>query len=175
MLWLVDALRDVDKFMDTGGPVLWAIAILLFLMWALMFERVFYLKAAVKADVKNAIDTWEARAERKSKRAHQIREALISRVSAKVDQNIDLIKTLVALAPLFGLMGTVTGMIVVFDVMAITGGGDAKAMAGGVSKATIPTMSGMVAALSGVFGMTYIERLATREKHQLEDQMTMDH
>ena len=84
-------------------------------------------------------------------------------------------KTLVALAPLFGLLGTVTGMIVVFDVMAFTGGGDAKAMAGGVSQATVPTMSGMVAALSGVFGLTYVERSAEREKHLLEDHLTMDH
>jgi len=86
-----------------------------------------------------------------------------------------MIKTLVAVAPLFGLLGTVTGMITVFDVMAFTGGGDAKAMAGGVSQATIPTMSGMVAALSGVFGMTYIERVAEREKHLLEDHLILDH
>ena len=100
---------------------------------------------------------------------------MISEVSVKIDQNIMIIKTLVALAPLFGLLGTVTGMIVVFDVMAFTGGGDAKAMAGGVSQATVPTMSGMVAALSGVFGMTYVERSAEREKHLLEDHLTMDH
>ena len=86
-----------------------------------------------------------------------------------------MIKTLVAVAPLFGLLGTVTGMITVFDVMAFTGGGDAKAMAGGVSQATIPTMSGMVAALSGVFGMTYIERIAEREKQLLEDHLMLDH
>jgi biopolymer transport protein ExbB len=48
-------------------------------------------------------------------------------------------------------------------------------MAGGVSQATIPTMSGMVAALSGVFGMTYLERVAEQEKHLLEDHLTMDH
>jgi biopolymer transport protein ExbB len=86
-----------------------------------------------------------------------------------------MIKTLVAVAPLFGLLGTVTGMITVFDVMAFTGGGDVKAMAGGVSKATVPTMSGMVAALSGVFGMTYVERVAEQEKNLLEDHLIMDH
>jgi biopolymer transport protein ExbB len=48
-------------------------------------------------------------------------------------------------------------------------------MAGGVSQATVPTMSGMVAALSGVFGLTYVEREADREKHLLEDHLTMDH
>ena len=63
-----------------------------------------------------------------------------------------MIKTLVSLAPLLGLLGTVTGMIGVFEVLATTGGGDARSMAAGVSQATIPTMAGMVAALSGVFG-----------------------
>ena len=48
-----------------------------------------------------------------------------------------------------GLLGTVTGMIEVLQVMACNGGGDARAMAGGVSKATLPTMAGMVVALSG--------------------------
>jgi biopolymer transport protein ExbB len=81
---------------------------------------------------------------------------------------------MVALCPLLGLLGTVTGMIDVFNVMAVTGGGDAKAMAGGVSRATIPTMAGMVAALSGVFANTYIERLATTETRLLEDRLTKD-
>jgi len=170
-----DTLAEVGKFMDSGGGVLWAIVILLFVMWTLLFERTWYLKTHVSQDVQKALDSWEGRAERTSKRAHQVREKLISEVSVKIDANINMIKTLVAIAPLFGLLGTVTGMIVVFDVMAFTGGGDAKAMAGGVSKATVPTMSGMVAALSGVFGMTYVERMAEREKNLLEDHLTMDH
>ena len=59
--------------------------------------------------------------------------------------------------------------------MAVTGGGDAKSMAGGVSKATIPTMAGMVAALSGVFISTYIKGIANRESELLEDHLTTDH
>lgn len=175
MYGLADTLAEVGKFMDSGGNVLWAIVVLLFVMWTLIFERLWYLRGSVGRDVQVALDTWEARTERKSKRAHQVREMLISQVATKIDQNLAMIKTLVALAPLFGLLGTVTGMIVVFDVMALTGGGDAKAMAGGVSQATVPTMSGMVAALSGVFGSTYVERMADREKNLLEDHLTMDH
>ncbi len=170
-----DLLADVGKFMDSGGAVLWAIVALLFVMWTLLFERMWYFRFSVATDVLAALNAWEARNERRSKRARQVREKLISEVSLKIDENLMMIKTLVALAPLFGLLGTVTGMIVVFDVMAFTGGGDAKAMAGGVSKATVPTMSGMVAALSGVFGLTYIERYAEREKQLLEDHLTMDH
>ena len=77
--------------------------------------------------------------------------------------------------PLLGLLGTVTGMIEVFNVMAVTGGGDAKSMAGGVERSTIPTMAGMVAALSGLFANTYLQRITTREQQLLTDQLTSDH
>jgi biopolymer transport protein ExbB len=86
-----------------------------------------------------------------------------------------MVATLVALAPLLGLLGTVTGMIEVFHVLAVTGGGDAKAMAGGVAKATLPTMSGMVIAISGLFAKTFLEQKAEVTSKMLEDHLTMDH
>ncbi|GAA5315853.1 MAG: MotA/TolQ/ExbB proton channel family protein [Candidatus Pelagadaptatus aseana] len=175
MLALMDALAAIKAFMAQGGNVLWLIAALTFVMWTLIFERIWYFKSALKVDVQDALDQWEARDERKSWGAHQVRYALISRVSEKVTANLDMIATLVALAPLLGLLGTVTGMIEVFNILAVTGGGDAKSMAGGVSKATIPTMAGMVAALSGVFGNTYVSGIAERENQLLEDHLTMDH
>ena len=118
---------------------------------------------------------WESRSERRSWNARRIREALISETVMKINQNMGLIKTLVALAPMLGLLGTVTGMIEVFHVMAVTGGGDPKLMAGGVSKATIPTMAGMVAALSGVFAQAYLTRVVERESALIEDNLTSDH
>ena len=71
-------------------------------------------------------------------------------------------------------MGTVTGMIEVFDVMAISGSGNARSMASGVSKATIPTMAGMVGALSGVFASTWLTRKVKTERAHLEDQIQLD-
>lgn len=175
MLALMDAFEAIIAFVEQGGTVLLWIAVLAFVMWTLIFERIWFYKGALKSDVQNALDSWEARPERKSWSAHQIRYALISRVSEKVNSNLDMVATCVAICPLLGLLGTVTGMIEVFTVLGATGGGDAKAMAGGVSKATIPTMAGMVAALSGLFGNTYISRIAERENQLLEDHLTMDH
>ena len=175
MYALLDALEGINKFVNMGGPILLVIAALLLVLWTLLFERIWYFKTSLKNDVQGALDQWEARAERQSRRAHHVREALISRVAVKIEQSLPMIKTLVAMAPLLGLLGTVTGMIKVFEVLAITGGGDAKSMAGGVSQATIPTMAGMVAAISGVFGNTYVTRTAEREKQLLEDHLTMDH
>ena len=76
---------------------------------------------------------------------------------------------------LLGLLGTVTGMISVFEVMAVSGTGNARSMAAGVSRATIPTMAGMVGALSGVFLVTVLTRTVKRRIQFLEDEMTMDH
>ncbi|MCE2030412.1 MotA/TolQ/ExbB proton channel family protein [Sessilibacter corallicola] len=175
MSGLSDALEAINGFIASGGNILLWIALLTFLMWTLIFERVWYFKFGLRSDANAALALWEARNERKSWEAHRIRDALISRVSIKVNSNLDVIGSLVALAPLLGLLGTVTGMIEVFNVLAVTGGGDAKSMAGGVSKATIPTMAGMVAALSGVFGSTYVNRVAERENHLFADHLTMDH
>ena len=162
-------------FMDKGGDVLWMIAVLLLMMLVLIFERVWYLKFGWKADVAEVIAKWETRAERKSWEAHQIRGMLISRSRMEITRYLPEIKTMVALCPLLGLLGTVTGMIEVFNIMAVTGGGDAKSMAGGVQMATIPTMAGMVAALSGVFANTYVTQIAQRESEFLQDNLTTDH
>ena len=175
MYWLDSAYEAVSRFMDMGGNVLWMIAILLFFMWMLIFERVWYFHSGWKEDVGAAIARWENRPERKSWAAHQIRRKLIAEARDKISRYLPVIKTLVALCPLLGLLGTVTGMIEVFNIMAVTGGGDAKSMAGGVSRATIPTMAGMVAALSGVFANTYVTRTAARESQFLKDNLTTDH
>jgi biopolymer transport protein ExbB len=175
MYYLNDAIDLISRFMEAGGPVLSLIAILTFFMWTLAFERFWYFRTELRRDVDSAISVWEERRERKSWNAQQIRKRLISEMNIKINQSLPMIKTLVALAPLFGLLGTVYGMIEVFNIMAVTGGGDAKSMAGGVSKATIPTMAGMVAALSGVFANTYITQIADRESELLEAHLTTDH
>lgn len=172
MQYLSDGLKVVSGFVEMGGPVLLLIGGLLFLMWTLIFERAFYFNFGLKKDLDNVIATWQARSDKKSWYARRIREAVISESVMKINQNMGLIKTLVAMAPMLGLLGTVTGMIEVFHVMAVTGGGDPKLMAGGVSRATVPTMAGMVAALSGVFAQAYLTRIVERESALLEDHLT---
>ncbi len=172
---LLGALNTVEAFVESGGPILLVIAIVTCLMWTLIFERLWFYKATLGKTVNNTVKEWDARSERKSWSAHQIRTAMISRVTEQIRSKLDIIGTLVALCPLFGLLGTVVGMIEVFNVLATTGGADAKSMAGGVKQATIPTMAGMVAAISGVFGSTIVNQIANRESQLLEDHMTMDH
>ncbi len=175
MFYINDWLEIIERFMDAGGNVLWLIAATTFIMWTLVFERIWYYKFMLPGEVDDIINRWEGRTERKSWNAHAIREKMISEVTIRIRANLDFLAVLVALCPLLGLLGTVTGMIEVFNIMAVTGGGDAKSMAGGVSKATIPTMAGMVAALSGVFANTYVSSIADRESELLADHLTTDH
>ena len=54
-------------------------------------------------------------------------------------------------------------------------GGNARSMAAGVSMATIPTMSGMIASLSGMVGTTYLKRKVEFETRRFEDSLLLDH
>ncbi|MEX2132147.1 MAG: MotA/TolQ/ExbB proton channel family protein [Pseudohongiellaceae bacterium] len=170
---LLDVLDAVNTFMLRGGPVLWVIAGLLLVKWSLVFERVWYLNTTHKQSVKNTLAAWNARSDTKSWSAHAIRSMMISRVSLDLKTTLPMIETLVVICPLLGLMGTVTGMIEVFFVLSLTGGGDAKSMAGGVSKATIPTMAGMVGALSGIFAANWLKASMDRDLDLLEDHMPL--
>lgn len=175
MLWLTDSFEAIRDFMELGGPVLRWIAITIFLMWVLIIERLLYFRSTMKQMSEEIHDSWEARSERRSWNAHMIREGMISQFSMATNKSIAMIQTMVALCPLLGLLGTVTGMIKVFEVMAVSGSGNVRAMAAGVSQATVPTMAGMVGALSGVLLVTLLSRRAAREVEFLEDSLTMDH
>ncbi len=169
-----DIYRTIMSFMDLGGDVLWWIAALTFLMWILIIERMVYFRTEHNGVIRTATEEWERRPERRSWTAHQVRERLISEASERVTGSLPLIQTCVMLCPLLGLLGTVTGMIAVFDAMA-TSGGNARSMASGVSQATIPTMAGMIASLSGLFAQTFLKEKIERENELFEDHLTLDH
>lgn len=169
-----DAFLGIVTYMEQGGPVMYGILAITFVMWMMMFERFWYFFSEHKRTVGEAAVRWESRPERRSWSAHQIREAIISEASDTITGSLPLIQTCVTLCPLFGLLGTVTGMISVFDAMA-TQGGNARSMAAGVSMATIPTMSGMIASLSGLLGSAVIKRKVEFEIELFEDHLTMDH
>jgi biopolymer transport protein ExbB len=171
---LTDAYYAIITFMERGGQVLPLIAVLTFVMWTLIFERLWYFQTEHRRVIRRAVEKWEGREERRSWTAHQIREAMISEAAEKIQGTLPFILTLVAIAPMFGLLGTVTGMVQVFDAMA-TQGGNARSMAAGVQAATIPTMAGMVASLSGVLGTTVLSRKVEFETELFQDHLTMDH
>ena len=171
---LTDAYYSLSGFFAQGGNVLWLIAGLTFLLWTLVFDRWWYFRTEHKNVVESAMNVWESRTERRSWSAHAIRDSIISETAEKITGNLQLVQTCVALAPLLGLLGTVTGMVAVFEAMA-TQGGNARSMAAGVSQATIPTMAGMIVSISGLLGTTWLQRKIDFSILSFEDHITSDH
>lgn len=171
MIYLMELWESIRDFLATGGDVLYVVMGALFLMWVLMIERYWYLSGVFPKIKREIIANWDARKDTTSWYAHKIRDAWISEADAKLSSRILLIKTAVAICPLIGLLGTVTGMISVFEIMAVQGTGNPRLMASGISMATIPTMAGMVAALSGMFFATRLEARVKQAKNQLIDSL----
>lgn len=165
---------DITRFFEQGGDVILLIAATTFVMWMLILERFWYFFREHKAMSNGVLTIWENRDERTSWAAHVIRTALLSDAKSKIRGSMPIILTCITLCPLLGLLGTVTGMIQVFDAMA-TQGGNARSMAAGVSAATIPTMSGMIASLSGIMGSTFLRRKISTETELLDQALTLDH
>ncbi len=171
----VEAIWAVRDFVELGGNVLLGIALLTAVMWTLIVERVVYFRMLYRKEREQVQALWAARADHASWHAHQIRRMLVSQLKMKLESRLGMIKTAVALCPMAGLLGTVTGMIEVFDVMATGGSGNARAMASGVSKATLPTMAGMVAALSGMLFSVQLERFAQTESERVASSLALKH
>ena len=170
-----EAIGAVRDFVETGGNVLLVIAFVTAVMWTLLIERFWYFRSAHKVEAARVKKEWESRDDHSSWNAHQIRRMMLSEVQQKLERGLNMIKTIVAVCPMLGLLGTVTGMIEVFDVMAGSGSGNARGMAAGVSKATLPTMAGMVAALSGMLFSIQLERFAREEGQRVSDQLEVVH
>ena len=171
MLFLIELWESVRGFIATGGNVLYVVAFALLLMWILMIERFWFLASVYPKMRDNIIAKWDARTDTTSWYAHRIRDTWISQATELLERNMITIKTLVAMCPLIGLLGTVTGMIGVFEVMAQQGTGNPRLMAAGISQATIPTMAGMVAALSGVFFSSRLDAQVKLAKAKLVDSL----
>jgi biopolymer transport protein ExbB len=80
------------------------------------------------------------------------------------------LKIFAALAPLLGLLGTVTGMIVTFQAITIYGAGDPKAMAGGISTALVTTVQGLMVAIPAVLLHALVSGQSKRIVQVLEEQ-----
>ena len=169
-----NAYANLIQFLETGGDVLIVIMVATFFLWAMIIERFYFFATGFAPIAKRAKNVWGQRTDHKSWYAHAIRERLISEARVEAERSVLLIKTMVAVTPLLGLLGTVTGMIEVFDSMAATGSSNARAMASGVSKATIPTMAGMVASISGVFFSNIIDRRARKSVNELSDDLLIE-
>ncbi len=154
--------------MELGGEILLLIIILAAVMWTLILERVFFFRFVYPKEKNQAVALWAKRDNKSSWTSQRLRQLLIQRVIQSSSRNLALIMTLVKVCPLLGLLGTVLGMLEIFDALAITGNNSARSTAGGVSKATVSTMAGMVVAISGLMVSNHLMKKASLLKQALQ-------
>jgi len=96
----------------------------------------------------------------------------ILKETAQIEGYLWFIKVVSAVAPLMGLLGTVTGMINTFQIITLFGTGDPKMMASGISEALVTTMEGLIAAIPLVLMHSLLTSMARGVTNVLEEQTT---
>ncbi|MDO9141260.1 MAG: MotA/TolQ/ExbB proton channel family protein, partial [Methylobacter sp.] len=116
---LLTLLESLGSFLDTGGNVLWTILFASICLWTLIAERFIFFRLSYPQLKRVWLAQWNSREDRHTHYALYIRECIISEAKINMGRTLPIINMLVGLCPLLGLLGTVTGMIHVFDVMSV--------------------------------------------------------
>jgi biopolymer transport protein ExbB len=168
---LLYPLHAVQALIADGGPFVIWIFLCGLVMWTLVLERYWFFARVLPQQTADTLAAWRSRSEHYSWCSRQIRRAMISRLNAAMSENMPLLRVLVPLSPLLGLIGTVSGMLEVFDSMALRGSADARAMASGVSEAMICTMTGLAVSITGLYPVYYFQNRTRLETELLSDKL----
>lgn len=144
----MNLLQPMQSLVDAGGPVIAVIMLVALLLWILLLERAWLIWAIYPALSRQRVARWRRRKEHRSIRAGWIRRQIISENTQCLRSSLPVIAGIIAVLPMLGLFGTVSGMVHIFDQVAINGSPDY--MAEGIARATLPTLAGMI---NGIFGL----------------------
>jgi biopolymer transport protein ExbB len=158
---------------ERGGVVLWVILAMSVLMWVLILDRYAHYFLVMPGRRERLLRRWEQ--ERGDSRPSSPRlTAMKAAFSAPMHRFLMPIHTLSGILPLLGLLGTINGMIKVFEVITVFGVGNARGMAAGISEALITTMAGLVTALSGLYFCVNLQSLAERAGEHFAMRLSRD-
>jgi biopolymer transport protein ExbB len=175
---------QVEDYLQTGGVVMLPLVLVSLVMWLLIMDRALFFRRLHRKNMSFQIAWEHVRADRMPDPGQfggaisllvarfiavrsgddaldrHILDETVSRINRSLCDYLSVIGVLAAMAPLLGLLGTVTGMIATFDVLAVFGTGNAKAMAGGISEALITTQTGLLVAIPGFYMKGFLDRRA---------------
>lgn len=158
---MTELAADLLLLFEQGGAVLWVILAISVLMWALILDRYAHYFFIMPRRRMRLFRLWSD--DRSDGRPSTLRaKAMMAAFSAPMHRFLLPLHTLASILPLLGLLGTINGMIKVFEVITVFGVGNARGMAAGISEALITTMAGLVTALSGLYFCVNLQSLAER-------------
>ena len=181
----MDITEKAWNYFLSGGPVMFILLLDSVWMWTLIIERILYFRGKALPSVQESRQITQKYADAKNpfclrpitefagartgdrKLDRKLLEQYVIKEKTRLRHNLAFISILAVIAPLLGLLGTVTGMMDTFNVIAVFGTGNAQAMAGGISKALVTTQSGLTVAIPGMFMNTILHKRADRIENTL--------
>jgi biopolymer transport protein ExbB len=182
------------EFAKTGGWVMIPVGLTSLLMWTLIGERLMTFRRLGRRDLGLQDAVHAIQGSPVNSFGHGLRATLVRnfvrlrtgepdldrrilgecslKMQPIIERNLAVIAVLGSIAPLLGLLGTVSGMITTFSVIAELGTGNARPLAGGISEALVATQAGLLVAIPGLFVSVALRRRATKLTHKL-DQTTL--
>ena len=181
----------ISAYLSAGGIVMVPLAVVSVIMWVLIINRVIffrrlYIKNMTRGQagryvrenrvpepgqyrgvVALLVTEFIRRRSRHSDLDNYILDETVMSLTVVMDRFLAVIGILAGIAPLLGLLGTVTGMLVTFDVISVFGTGNARAMAGGISEALISTQTGLLIAIPGLYMANFLKRRSDRLKQRI--------
>jgi len=152
---LSSVIKAFQSLIISGGEVLGVIFVIGLIIFSLIGSRLFALKISYGSIIKKSQEDWNIFSANKNYLFY-LKEAASSQLAHEAQKGLITIQGLIGLCPLLGVLGTVTGMITVFDALSIADGKDLKLLAHGISRATVPTLGGMGVAVAGIIMRQYL-------------------
>ncbi|BCS88144.1 MotA/TolQ/ExbB proton channel family protein [Pseudodesulfovibrio sediminis] len=173
---------QLSKQLMQGGSIMLPIGFLALALWWLVFLKAWEIwvlnHAENKSDMLHVHETqgWQNALSKEYLTSRsgneeldvELARVLVDRHAGYVEKGITTIMVLAATAPLLGLLGTVSGMVDTFDVIAQFGTGNAKGLASGISQALVTTQSGLIVAVPGMMAGGFLYRKANKLRRRME-------
>ena len=161
---MIEWLEDILAFFERGGGILWAIFVLSIVMGGLILERYWFYTRGLESQCREILSGLQTDRQVKASASQQLlRLYLASAYDLRLRYRLQASRTVAAILPALGLLGTVTGMIETFDVFSVYGSGNVRGMADGISQALLTTLAGLVTALSGLYFSANLDDRATNK------------
>ena len=170
MQWFEILYSPIDDLLFSGGRVLLVIMVVAFVMWSIVIERYLYFIFYSKHLAARYVDLWQSLDSALRVYRPVVKSRYLSEYRLYNERGILFLKSLIKASLLVGLLGTVVGMISVFDAYALTHN-PIEEIAAGIAQAIIPTMAGILVALSGLYFAYHLQQIAATTTHRLDSNL----
>jgi len=164
-------MEGMAALFEQGGVTLWAILFASILLWILIIERYWAHLRELPGRRAELFEEWKNRRAMGEYQSFTRIQALVGDLRAEASRNLPALNALTTILPLLGLLGTVSGMIKVFDVITVFGSGNTRGMAFGISEALVTTMAGLFTALAGLYFVSDLESRAEELARRFEAEL----